>query len=308
MKKRKRKIKILRLLLVLMVPVLAVGLICLLLNNLLKKEEPSALNIELEKLDYSEANKIDIDLYSKNYLLVRLNDKKVIYANNENERFYPASLAKVMTLNTVVNNVEDLNEVSYFDDDDYYRLVALNASLAGLKTGVPYSVEELLYALILPSGGDGAAALEKFFANKGKNLIDLIQERCQVLELKDSNFVNTTGLHDDNLYTTLDDYASIVIDTLQNEKAKEILKSMEYEIDGFKMNSTLKTLSYIDEAVVYGGKTGFTGEAGENIMVLFSMNNKSYMLILAKADGNPYKGENYHLNDVKNILKYLYKR
>ena len=81
----------------------------------------------------------------------------------------------------------------------------------------------------------------------------------------------------------------------------------EYTLeDGTHFNSTLKALKRDDNIKTYGGKTGFTGEAGENIMILYSCDNRSYMLILANADGNPYLGQNYHFNDVNKIFNYLY--
>ena len=124
-----------------------------------------------------------------------------------------------------------------------------------------------------------------------------------------SNFTNSTGLHNDNLYTTLNDYAKLVIDTLNNSDAKTILKSYSYTLDdGLTVKSTLSSLEgYFDDIEVYGGKTGYTDQAGENIMILYTVNNRSYMLILSGAPGNPYvAGENYHFIDAISVLKYLY--
>ena len=79
--------------------------------------------------------------------------------------------------------------------------------------------------------------------------------------------------------------------------------------DGLTVKSTLTTLNnYFDNITIYGGKTGFTGEAGENLMVLYTVKERSYLLILTNAPGNPYKpNENFHFNDAISVLEYLYK-
>ena len=271
-----------------------------------KKVHLSSFNIN--ELDYSLMKEIDIDLYSKSYMLVRLNDFKVLYGKNINSRFYPASLTKVLTLDTVVNNIDDLNDTSYLTSDDYNLLINENASLAYLSAYEEYTINDLLYALVLPSGGDAALALENYFSQNNEDLVSLLNKRCDYLGLNNSHFTNTTGLHDDDLYTSLSDFSKIVIDCLNNDSAKKVLKSFSYTLsDGLTVKSTLKSLeNKISDVEIYGGKTGFTSKAGENIMVLFSYENRSYLLILVNAPGNPYNyDEDYHIKDVISVLEYF---
>lgn len=311
MKKRKRKIKYGRLTLLIVIAIGLVFLLGFLITKLIdindSKNKVTINSLSINDLNYDDMKELDLNLYSNSYMIVRLNDFKVLYGKDIYNQFYPASLAKVMTLDTVVSNVSNLDDTSYLTDDDYNLLIEENASLAGLKTGYNYTINDLLYALVLPSGGDSALALENYFSNNGKDLVSLMNEEVSLLHLNNSHFTNTTGLHDSNLYTSLDDYARIVINCLNNTNSKNVLKHTSYTIsDGQIMKSTLSSLNNIDNAIVYGGKTGFTGQAGENIMVLFSTNNRSYLLILQGADGNPYNsGESYHLYDASSIIEYI---
>ncbi|MDO4500897.1 MAG: hypothetical protein Q4B60_06465 [Erysipelotrichaceae bacterium] len=313
-RKRRRKLKVGNLLIVIAVFLLLIGMLVFGVKTLLNLLSPKTVvkpseNLVINELDYSESETLDIDLYSEKYMLIRLNDFKVLYEKGSKEKIYPASLHKVLTMDTVLSNVESVEETSFITSADYNRLIEDNASMAGLDGYKEYTIEELLYALILPSGGDAALALENYFTDKGLNLIDLMNKKCTDLGLVNTHSTNTTGLHNDNLYTCLNDYALIVIDTLQNATAKNVLKTFEYKLDDdTTLKSTLRTLMNVEEAKVYGGKTGFTGEAGENLMVLFNMNNRSYLLLLANADGNPYLGQNYHFNDAQNIIEYLYNK
>ncbi len=308
-KKKKRRIRIGRLLFLIgILLVILVGCI-LILINILDKEEVFDKDIEINELNYDDMQTLDLDLHSKRYMLVCLNNFKVLYGSGIDEKIYPASLTKVVTLDTVVKYANSLDDTSKISNEDYYELIEENASLAYLKVNENYSLMDLLYALVLPSGGDAGRALENYFSNNNLNLIDLMNENMNSIGCTSSNFTNSTGLHNDNLYTTLDDYAKLVIDTLNNSTAKKILKSYTYTLDdGLTVKSTLSYLEdYFDDIEIYGGKTGFTGQAGENIMILYTVNNRSYLLILSGAEGNPYiEGENYHIIDAISVLKYLY--
>lgn len=309
--KKKRKLKIGRLLLVFLLLALIIGLIIFGIKNVFNRNnklEPfDVTSLNINELDYSEMKELDLDLYSSSYMLVRLNDFKVLYGKNINHEFYPASLTKIVSLDTVISNFHNMEDTSSFSQEDYDELIAENASLAYLEVGKEYSIKDLLYALVLPSGADAGRALENYFEYHGLNFVDEMNNLVNKLNLTDSHFTNSAGLHDDNLYTSLDDYCRIVIDTLLNDDGKSILKTFSYVLeDGTVVRSTLRELERDDDIKTYGGKTGFTGEAGENVMVLYSVNNRSYILILANAPGNPYLGQKYHFQDVNTIFEYLY--
>ena len=259
---------------------------------------------EINNIDYSETEKLDLELSSDKYLLIRLNDFKVLYGDKTDERFYPASLTKVVTMDALLHNVDDVNSTSSYSAAQYNELIAQNASIAGLSVNRDYSLEELLYALILPSGADAAMALENYCEDNNISLTEEMNKLSKELELKDSSFVNTTGLHDDELYTTLEDYTALIVDTLKNDTGKKILKTMVYYGESGTYQSSLYALYHNGYVDVLGGKTGFTYEAGLNLAVLYQVNNRAYLLLLANADGEYYMHNN--INDALKIFEYLY--
>ena len=309
--KKKRKLKIGRLLIVMGILLALIAVLGLALYKIIDSADDEYVfdkeSLSVNELDYSEMQLLDLDLHSASYMLIRLNDFKVLYGKNINNRFYPASLTKIVTMDAVLHNVKDLDATASYSDDDYAQLIAANASVAGLRVDTEYPIRDLLYALVLPSGADAGRALENYFSRQGQDLIENMNGLVRELGLESSHFTNTAGLHDSDLYTCLDDYARIVIDTLLNGQGKAVLKTFRYELeDGTLLKSTLESLDGSAAVKIYGGKTGFTGEAGENIMVLYSHEGRSYLLILANAPGNPYAGQLYHFEDVSNILEYLY--
>lgn len=268
----------------------------------MEKFDPSYINA----VDDSEAKTFDFDLHSRGYLLIRLNDFKVLYEKNNSEKIYPASLTKIFTLDTVLAKCEDLQATSSLSNAQLASLIAQDASLANLKASKEYTLEELLYALVLPSGADAAVALENYFISRGWNLLDEMNARCKELGCACSQFKNTTGLHDDEHYTSIDDLLLVSLDCLKYKEGREILESLHYlGSDDLFYHSTVNYVSGYNVEVL-GGKTGFTTVAGQLIMVFYKKDNRSYLLILSNSDGDSYNEQYYHYEDCLNIFRRLY--
>ena len=234
---------------------LLVVLICLMLCGCKQESKSVDLN-SINNFNTDNIDSLDFDIHSAEYLIVRMSDLNVMYEKDSDKRIYPASLTKLMTLDTVLNNVADLNETSYVTYEQVQELIIEDASLAYIKTDYDYSMRDLLYALILPSGADGAVALENYFEKHNMNLVEQMNVQASKLGLKNSNFVNTTGLHDDNHYTCLDDLFKIVMDVLSFEDGRKLLETMHYQMeDGTTLLSSL-FLIRDKKAIVLGGKTG----------------------------------------------------
>ena len=260
----------------------------------------------INEIDDSNASNFDFDLYSKEYLLLRVSDLKIINKKNEDKRIYPASLTKLATLATVLKHVDNLDETSSFSGEQYQALIDNDASIAYLKIGKEYSIRDLLYALVLPSGADAAVCLENYFNSNGMSLIDEINTYVKQLGCNDTNFVNTTGLHDDNHYTTINDLLKIVLDILSNDEGRQIIETLKYTSeDGMVFRSSIRLIGN-GSTQILGGKTGFTTESGQSLIVLFKKNNRSYILLMANAMGDPYNDEHFHFDDAVEIINYLY--
>ena len=83
-------------------------------------------------------------------------------------------------------------------------------------------IRDRLYGAILPSGADATRALANNLCGSQEAFVDKMNELAQKLNLKDTHFVNTTGIHDENHYTTVHDMALIVQYAIQNEDFKNI--------------------------------------------------------------------------------------
>lgn len=282
--------------------------ICLLLCGCNKEENTKSVDLDtINNFNYDDIKELDLPIHSQEYMIVRMSDLNVLYAKDNDKRIYPASLTKLMTADVVLNLVDDLNETSSYSYEQYNQLINDDASIARIDIGKPYTIKDLLYALILPSGADAAVALENYFTAHDMNLIDEMKKQLIKLECNDTNFVNTTGLHDDNHYTTLNDLFKILMDILSFKEGRELLETMAYKLEDNKM--MLSSLRFIkdDCALPLGGKTGYTLESGQSVIVLYKANNRSYIMMLANAMGDPYEKEEFwHFDDAMEIMDKLY--
>jgi len=269
------------------------------------KEEPFLLETDSINQMVYDSQSFDFSLYSEAYLLADLSQMKVIYAFNEDKEIYPASLTKLLTMDTILH-LGDLQDTAYVDNEQIIELIREDASIADLVPQQDYSICDLLYALILPSGADAAAALENYAESLGVDLVEQMNLQAQKLGCRHSSFINTTGLHEDDHYSSLNDLLLIVMDILQYKTGREILETFTYQLDdGKQVISTLLPLSEMEDEVL-GGKTGYTPEAGQNVMVLFRHNHRSYLLLLANARGGFELRQNRHFQDVSEVFMHLF--
>ena len=171
---------------------------------------------------------LDLELYSENALLIDLESNTVLVQKNADARIYPASMTKVMTVLVAAEHIENWNETFTMTQSIIDPLFLADASMAGFVHGEEVSMTELLYGAVLPSGAEATQALAIVTAGSEEAFAALMNEKAQALGLKDTHFVDASGLHDENHYTTLSDMAIIMQAALDNPHCREILTSVNH--------------------------------------------------------------------------------
>ena len=226
-------------------------------------------------------------------VLMDADSNELIAGLKYDKKIYPASLTKLMTLLVAVENIDDMNAKYKFTDKD----IDLKANV-GMKLD-----QDLLYAAILPSGADGTLGLANAIAGSEKDFVKLMNDKAAELGLTDTNFVNASGLHDKQHYTTAQDMAVITRACLQNDVCRKVMfaekwttkPTQEFE-DGIELDSILHSRFggyFIDadqdgaeDAELEGGKTGFTDESMFCLSTVVKYNGKEYICITTKSDGD----------------------
>ena len=171
---------------------------------------------------------LDLELYSENALLIDLESNTVLVQKNADARIYPASMTKVMTVLVAAEHIENWDETFTMTQSIIDPLFLADASMAGFVHGEEVSMMELLYGAVLPSGAEATEALAIVTAGSEEAFAALMNEKAQALGLQDTHFVDASGLHDENHYTTLSDMAIIMQAALDNPRCREVLTSVNH--------------------------------------------------------------------------------
>ncbi|MDO4274372.1 MAG: serine hydrolase [Eubacteriales bacterium] len=253
-------------------------------------------------------------LNSRYAILTDSETGNIIGENRGQERIYPASLTKIMTAVIAVENTADLDEHITMPSDIYDRLYAEDASMAGFLPGEEVRLRDLLYGVLLPSGAECCLTFAQRIAGSEEAFVDIMNQKAQELGMENTHFSNSTGLQEEDHYSTVGDIALLLQYALKNEDFRSAFTSSRYSIpptsqhpDGFTFHSTM--FQYMQSAQVpggeiIGGKTGYTQEAGLCLASAADVNGREYILVTAKAEGS-HETEQFHITDAVNVYSQL---
>ena len=214
---------------------------------------------------------LDLELYSENALLIDLESNTVLVQKNADARIYPASMTKVMTVLVAAEHIENWDETFTMTQSIIDPLFLADASMAGFVHGEEVSMTELLYGAVLPSGAEATQALAIVTAGSEEAFAALMNEKAQELGLKDTHFVDASGLHDENHYTTLSDMAIIMQAALDNPHCREVLTSVNHTSPATEQNPSGVAMTnrflyrirpqQTGSVDIQAAKTGYTAQA-----------------------------------------------
>ncbi|MDR1565266.1 MAG: hypothetical protein LBS74_09935 [Oscillospiraceae bacterium] len=164
---------------------------------------------------------------------------KVLVESNADLHYAPLSVTKLLTTMLVLDTLQATDEVTI--SGDVLALVNADASKAKLAGGEILTVEQLVYAMLLPSGNDAARAAAVAAGRKllGKEstppekamqaFVDKMNEKAKAIGAKDSHFLNPDGYPKAGMYST----------------AKDITTISLYAIDNYPLIQTAATTSHV---------------------------------------------------------------
>ena len=253
---------------------------------------------------------VSVDLYSTHALLVNLDTGDILFDHRGNERAYPASVTKIMTVLVGLEHATSDELVVYAD---FEALHQANSAMAGFVYGETRTLSEVLHASMLSSGADATTTLAYHVAGSYQGFVDLMNETALRLGMYDTNFVNASGLHDDNQYTTAYDIALLLNYALEHEYFREIFTTPTYlfvNSDGDEqvMESTMfRNMPQVvfNGGEILGGKTGYTTPAGLCLASIATDGTNEFALITFGA--TPAGSELLeHISDAFTVYEYFF--
>lgn len=199
---------------------------------------------------------------AKSFCVIEQSSGRVLYGKDIDKKLPMASLTKIFTALTVLENCNNLNAKVLVDD----KAVGIEGTSIYLRKGETLTVEELLFGMMLPSGNDAATALAYFVGGDISSFCKLMEKTAKNAGAKNSSFKNPHGLDEEGHFTTAYDLAKVSAKALENEKFLEIVSTKNISISGNEevekryLRNKNKLLSSFDGC--NGVKTGFTDNAG----------------------------------------------
>ncbi len=187
-----------------------------------------------------------------------------------------ASLTKIMTA-LLVLETRDLAETVVITPEMLSGLYEF--AVIGLTVGQAVTVEDLLYATLLPSAGDAAQALAISTSGSIANFADLMNKRAQGLGMANTHFSNPVGKDEEN-YSTPRDIAILLSEALKNPTFVEMFETFEKYLPtlGITVRKTFRQTGYTK-----GGKTGYTEAAGRCLASTAEIEGTEYILVTIGA-------------------------
>lgn len=240
----------------------------------------------------------DSELYAS--ALFDLNNINVAYANNIHDKIFPASTTKILTALIALEECS-IDEIVTISKSAAASSFAFDEQVCGLKEGDQISIEALLYGLLLHSGNDNAVAIAEYVGGSVEKFAELMNKKAAELFATNTNFVTPNGLHNENHYTTAYDLYLIFNECIKYDDFVKMISSNQYTADIIDINGTLRQVTWESTsfyarglankptgATVIGGKTGYTGEAG-NCLILLNVDETGnrYVSIVMGAKDKP---------------------
>lgn len=251
-----------------------------------------------------------LNLKAKGAILIDGTTGTVLFEHNSRERLPMASVTKIMTMLLTMEAI-DTGRISY---DDMIpaspHAISIGTTQLWLKEGEEFSVRDMLKAVTIRSANDAAIMLAEKIAGSEEAFVAKMNEKAAELGMKDTKFMDCSGLTDEGQYSTAYDIAIMSRELLT--KYPEIIEYTTKWHDTIRdgktsLDNTNKLIRSYDGII--GLKTGYTEAAGYNLSAAAKRNNLMLIsVVLGEPDSNTrfresaklldYGFANYELADV----------
>lgn len=231
------------------------------------------------------AKGMPVEIKSEAAILIDVNTGRVLAAQQEHKRVYPASVTKIMSLLLVAEAI-DAGRIQ-FDTEvtASHDACAKGGSQIWLKEGEVMTVDELLRASFIASANDACAALAELVAGSETTFVQMMNDRAAELSMKDTYFENCTGLDDDTEKHLTSAY-DIAIMSRELLKHKWVTRYSTVWMDTLRdgateLTNTNKLVRFYEGTT--GLKTGTTSKAGSCLSASAERNGTHLLAVVMGA-------------------------
>ena len=223
-------------------------------------------------------------------IIMEANTGTILYSKNIHEKLYPASTTKILTC-LIASEKASLDEMVTFSQEAVFSLPRGSSTL-GMDVGQVLTMEEALYGILVGSANETANAVAEHIGGSIEGFAEMMNQKAKELGCMNSNFMNPSGLHDENHYTSAYDLAIIARSFFRNELLARMsgtptrhFEPTETQPDDFilRTHHKLVTGEYSYDGIV-GGKTGYTNDARQTLVTCAERNGMRLICVVMREE------------------------
>jgi D-alanyl-D-alanine carboxypeptidase (penicillin-binding protein 5/6) len=209
----------------------------------------------------SNNNAAALETTAESAILLDYHSGQVMFSKNADRKLPMASVTKLMTM-LLACEAESKGQVKLADMvTTSEHAYSMGGSQIYLEPGEELTFEEMMISIATGSANDASVAVAEHLAGSEEAFVQMMNDKAKELGLKNTHFNNPTGLPTENHYTSANDMAVILKESLQYPLFRKVSGMYEYDLRGgeFKLWNTNKLLKWYRGCDA--GKTGWTNEA-----------------------------------------------
>lgn len=257
-------------------------------------------------------SKENLNIYSEAAILIDSNTGVVLYEKNSKQKMYPASTTKILT---AIIALEKCN----LDEKVTVSKSAISAIPPGysscyLSEGEEISVNDLLTVFLVHSANDAGYVLAEYISGSIDNFAELMNQKANELGCENSHFVNPSGIHNNNHYSSAYDMSLIAKYCMKNKTFRSIVSKRNCVIsptNKFDTRQYVNTNDLLNPSSKYylenciGIKTGYTSEA-KNCLISCCTQNNLELISVVLGGAYTETGDSVRYVDSRTLFEYGY--
>ncbi len=242
-------------------------------------------------------------------LVYNFENEKTIYKYKDTQKIYPTSTVKIMTGILAIEALGDrLDEKITITSEMISKVSGNNIKL---EAGDVVTVKDMIWTLLVNGANDSAYVLAYAVSGSLEKFITKMNTRAKELGAIHTNYVNPTGMHDENMYTTVADTAIIARHAYTLPMFMECSSSMKYSMESFNHTvhnrNCLLTLYYDKnyyDSQARGMNAGSTPQGGHSVVTTATNGELSYLIVV--MGGETVEGTIYSYTTASKLIDWAF--
>lgn len=237
-----------------------------------------------------------LPLHSRNALVYNETQDKIILKKHIDQQVSIASLTKLMTAIITLESKQDLTKSIKLTKDDIDKL---KHTTSRLPIGTTLTKEQALLLMLMSSENRAASALLRNYPGGRREALKAVHKKIKQLELKSTKIVDSNGLNPKNVSSSIDllkivKYAAKFDKINQYSTSKSYIFSKKHYINS---NPIVRESAFSNISL---SKTGFINESGMCLVMRFTLNKQTYIIILLNSIS-----KHQRVADAKSIYRWI---